>query len=200
MKRVLFLWVICATWVQITYAQNNKNLAFGNFPSWGIKNNLLYDATMTFNLGAEFRLSSYLTLDVSGSYNPWTFSENKKFKHIAVQPELRYWIYEPFNGHFLGGHLLYVNYNVGGIKMPLGIFSKLKDFRYQGNGYGMGFSYGYQWILSNRWNLETTFGFGYVYLDHTKYACRTCGKKVGNESKHYFGPTKMGVSLIYVIK
>ena len=171
-----------------------------SFPSWGVKSNLLYDAVTTFNLGAEFRLSPYLTLDVSGSYNPWTFSDNKKLKHVSVQPELRYWLYEPFNGHFLGAHLLYTYYNVGGVRLPLGIFPELKDYRFQGNGYGAGFSYGYQWLLSNRWNLEATFGFGYLYLDHRRYECRTCGDKVGRESKHYFGPTKVGLSLIYVLK
>ncbi|GAA6252712.1 DUF3575 domain-containing protein [Bacteroides thetaiotaomicron] len=160
----------------------------------------MYDAVTTFNLGAEFRLSPYLTLDVSGSYNPWTFSDNKKIKHVSVQPELRYWLYEPFNGHFLGAHLLYTYYNVGGVRLPLGIFPELKDYRFQGNGYGAGFSYGYQWLLSNRWNLEATFGFGYLYLDHRRYECRTCGDKVGRESKHYFGPTKVGLSLIYVLK
>lgn len=56
-----------------------------------IKTNLLYDATTTFNLGAEFALSPKWTLDVSGNYNPWTFSNNKKWKHWLVQPEARYW-------------------------------------------------------------------------------------------------------------
>ena len=55
-------------------------------------------------------------------------------------------------------------------------------------------------VISNRWNLEATFGFGYVYLDHSRYECKTCGEKLGRESKHYLGPTKVGVSLIYVIK
>ena len=200
MKKHLLLWIACMAIIHTSYAQGNRESVFKFFPGWGIKTNLLYDAGTTFSLGAEFRLSPYLTLDVSGTYNPWTFSNNKKFKHVSVQPELRYWIYEPFNGHFLGANLLYASYNVGGVKMPLGIFPDLKDYRFEGDGYGVGFSYGYQWLLSSRWNLEATFGFGYVYLDHTRYECRTCGEKVGHETKHYFGPTKAGISLIYVIK
>ncbi len=43
-----------------------------------LKTNLLYDATSTMNLGFEFGLSPKWTLDVSGNYNPWTFSKNKK--------------------------------------------------------------------------------------------------------------------------
>ena len=173
-----------------------------------IKNNLAYDALKTPNLSLEFSMGRKWTLDTQVGMNFFFYTQDatssryktKKASHWLVQPELRYWIYEPFNGHFLGAHLLYTFYNVGGVKMPLGIFPDLKDYRYEGNGYGVGFSYGYQWLLSNRWNLEATFGFGYIYLDHSRYECRTCGEKLNRESKHYLGPTKVGVSLIYVIK
>ena len=119
MKKYLLLWIACVAVIHTSYAQSNRDMVSKSFPFWGIKTNLLYDAGTTLNLGAEFRLSPYLTLDVSGNYNPWTFSDNKKFKHVSVQPELRYWIYEPFNGHFLGAHLLYTFYNVGGVKLSL---------------------------------------------------------------------------------
>ena len=42
-----------------------------------VKTNLLYDATTTFNLGAEFCLAPKWTLDLSANYNPFTFSDNK---------------------------------------------------------------------------------------------------------------------------
>ncbi|GAB6010396.1 DUF3575 domain-containing protein [Dysgonomonas reticulitermitis] len=164
-------------------------------PGLAVKTNLLYDATTTFNLGGEFRLSDYLTLDVPVSYNPWTFPENRKFKHFLVQPELRYWLNEPFNGHFLGAHLLYSHFNIGNLP-----FGSLRDNRYQGDAYGLGFSYGYQWLLSSRWNLEATLGLGYVYLDYSRYECRACGRKTGEGPTNYFGATKAGISLIYIIK
>lgn len=164
-------------------------------PGIGLKTNLVYDATATFNLGAEFRLSDYLTLDASINYNPWTFSENRKYKHLLIQPELRYWIHEPFNGHFLGSHLLYSRYNAGNLP-----FGSLRDSRYQGNAYGVGFSYGYQWLLSSRWSMEATLGMGYIYLDYTRYDCQTCGRRTGESHKNYFGPTKAGISLIYILK
>jgi hypothetical protein len=169
-------------------------------PTVAVKTNLLSDLTTTMSLGAEVRLSDYLSLDVSAGWNPWTFSGNRKWKHLLVQPELRYWIHEPFNGHYLGAHLLYNNYNIGKLDLPLDIFPGLKDSRYRGQAWGAGFSYGYQWILSRRWNLEAGLGFGYVYTDYSRYECRTCGKKTGKESKHWFGPTKAGVSLVYIIK
>ncbi len=51
-----------------------------------LKTNLLYDATASFNIGAEIALGRKYTLDVSGNWNPWTFSDNMKWKHWFVQP------------------------------------------------------------------------------------------------------------------
>ena len=61
-----------------------------------IKSNLLYDATATVNLGIEFCLAPRWTFDVSGNYNGWTISENRKWKHWFLQPEARYWFCDRF--------------------------------------------------------------------------------------------------------
>ena len=66
---------------------------------WAVKSNLLYDATATINLGVEAALGHRVTLDVSGNYNPWKFGD-ARWKHWLVQPEVRYWLCESFNGHF----------------------------------------------------------------------------------------------------
>jgi hypothetical protein len=79
------------------------------------------------------------------------------------------------------------------------IFPTLKDFRFQGNAFGAGFSYGYQWMISHRFNLEANIGLGYVYFDYEKYECPVCGDNLGKESYHYVGVTKAGLSLIYLI-
>lgn len=164
-------------------------------PKFAIKTNALYWATTTANLGFEVGLSKKLTLDVSGNYNPWEFSNNKQIKHWLVQPELRYWLCERFYGHFFGLHAHYAEANVSN----LNIFG-LGDYRYQGNIYGAGISYGYQWILNKRWSMEATVGVGYARLNFDKYNCGTCGSKIGKEHKNYFGPTKIALSIIYVIK
>ena len=71
-------------------------------PKIAIKTNALYWATSTPNLGLEIGLAKKLTLDISGNYNPWKFSDNKQLKHWLIQPELRYWLCERFNGSFCG--------------------------------------------------------------------------------------------------
>lgn len=202
-KNKIFLLVLIGSFVNLVSAQEKTEFSVSRsitIPQVGIKNNLLYDLTSTINMGIEIGLSDYLTLDLSGSYNPFEFSSNKKIKHLLVQPELRYWVYEPFNGHFLGAHAIYSQFNVGNVSLPLDIYPNLKNYRYEGFGYGLGLSYGYQWILKGRWNLEFSLGLGYIYLDYERYQCQSCGDKLGEGNKNYFGPTKIGLSLIYLLK
>jgi hypothetical protein len=169
-------------------------------PLAGVKTNLLWDATATINLGVELRLSKRYTLDLPVNFNTWSLNDNKKWKHILVQPEVRWWLCESFYGHFIGLHGIYGHYNVGGIKLPFNLLPELKTNRYQGDLYGAGVSYGYQWLLSPRWSLEATLGAGYARLEYERFACGKCGDKIEDNGKNYFGPTKAGISLIYIIK
>lgn len=199
-KRILlFTLFICGLSLQgssqIVSEKAKQPLVMETIPLFGIKSNLLYDLTTTINIGIEYRLSAYLSLDIPFNYNSWTFSNNRKYKHILLQPELRYWIYKPYNKHFIGSHFLYSHYNVGNLP-----FGSLKDYRYQGDAYGLGISYGYQWILSPRWNVEATLGAGYIYFNYVRYDCEKCGREQGHGHKNYFGPTKAGISLIYILK
>lgn len=172
-------------------------------PKVGIKTNLLYWGTTTPNLAVELALGAKTTLDIQGSYNPWKFGDpekNKKIQHWLVMPEVRMWVHEKFDGHFFGVHGFFSSYNAGNVDLPLGIFSDLKDERREGYGVGVGISYGYQWYLGNHWNLEATFGFGYSYMNYDRYECEPCGKFLEHTHKHYFGPTKIGLSFIYLFK
>lgn len=96
-------------------------------PKFAIKTNALYWATSTPNLGFEVALAKKLTLDVSGNYNPWKFSKDRQIKHWLVQPELRYWLCERFNGSFFGLHGHYADVNMSN----LDIFG-LGNYRYDG--------------------------------------------------------------------
>ena len=148
---------------------------FASAQKVALKTNLLYDATATVNAGIEIGLAPRWTLDISGNFNDWTMSHNRKWKHWLVQPEARYWFCERFSGHFIGIHAHGGEYNFGnlknGIKFLGSDFSKLTDNRYQGWYVGGGLSYGYAWILGKHWNLEAELGIGYIYTRFDKYPC-----------------------------
>lgn len=167
----------------------------------GIKTNLLYGGlTFTPNLGVEIGLSHRTTLDISAGYNMWNVNGDKKLAHFLIQPEFRYFLCERFNGHFFGAHALYSEYNIAKHELPMFFGKESKQYRFQGNAYGIGISYGYQFMLNTHWNLELEIGVGYVRFDYEKYKCCNCGSKIGSETKNYFGPTKAAISLIYIIK
>jgi len=184
-----------------SYPQETKTIA-NKIPSVAINTNLLYDATMSMNLGMEFKLSNTSTFKLPVTYNPWTFDNNEKFKFILVQPEWRWWLCEAFTGHFFGIHAHYAYFNVGGVGNILGI--PLSDYmshhRFQGWLAGGGLTYGYQFFLAPRWSLEASLGIGYAYMNYDTYYCEECGKLISRDHKNYFGPTQAGISLIYFIK
>lgn len=161
-----------------------------------LKNNLLMDGMASPNLGLEFRTGASTSVDIPASLNLWSFGEGKKFKHVAVQPEFRWWSCQPFAGHFWGLHAHYASYNVGGI----GPFSTIEDNRYDGWLAGAGISYGYNWILAPRWSIEASVGVGYAYFSYDKYPCGRCRPRIHSGTKHYFGPTKIAVTLVFLIK
>lgn len=179
-----------------------------------IKTNALHWATLTPNLGVEIGLGTgsvfarRSSLDLYTGYNPWklkgTDGNNKKLAHIVAIPEYRYWLCERFNGHFFGLHLFYAGFNISGHKIPLLFDRSFKGFpadklRNDGNMYGAGVSYGYQFILSRRLNLEFTLGVGYARMVYDVYDYERCGEKLGKRTHNYFGPTKIGISLVFVI-
>ncbi len=165
---------------------------------FAVKTNLMYWATTTLNLQFEMGLGRQTTLEIGGNYNPWTFENNKKIKHWMVQPELRVWNCERFNRGFWGFHLLGGEYNAGGVKLPFDAWPKLQTTRYEGWMAGAGISYGYQWYLGPHWNLEATIGAGYIHFNGERYESVKCGEKLGDAIKNYIGPTKAGLSLVYL--
>lgn len=167
-----------------------------------VKTNLAYDALAIMNAGVEVGLAPKWTLDLSGNYMGWTMSHSRKWKHIMVQPEARYWFCDRFTGHFVGMHALGGKYNFGGLKNGMSFlgtdFSKLSDRRYQGWFGGLGVVYGYSWILNKYWNIEAEIGMGWTYTRFDVYPCADCGTKLEEDKSHnYFGPTKAAVNLVY---
>ena len=162
-----------------------------------LKNNLLYDASLTPNVSAEVLLSRKWTLDTTFGLNPWTFSDNRKWRHWMLQPELRRWMCQSFNGSFWGFHALGGEFNAGHVDFPLGIAPCLHNNRYEGWFLGGGVIYGHQWPITRHFSLEAAFGLGYAHLWHRKYPCTHCGTETGRGHYNYLGPTKAAINIIY---
>lgn len=170
---------------------------------FGIKTNLIYDATASPSLGAEISVAPKWSLELTGNLNAWDMSHDRKWKHWFIQPEVRYWLCEALHGHFFGMHLLGGQYNFGGFGYDgklFGIdFDNLRTHRHQGWAVGGGFNYGYAWLLQKHWNIEAELGVGYLYTRYDEYQCAGCGKrKRKGVKKNYVGPTEIAVNLEYL--
>lgn len=165
-----------------------------------LKTNALYWATTTLNAGVEVKVAPKWTLGLTAGYNPFTYSNNTKLKHVLVEPEARYWLCSPYAGHFVGANMIYSHYNAGNIDMPFGIFHELSDHRFQGDLGAVGLVYGYSWMLGRRWSIEAAIGLGVGVTRYKKYQCEVCGAQVDEATRWLFMPTKIAVSAVYYLK
>ena len=165
----------------------------------GIKHNLAYDVTLTPNLGVEVAFSKKITFEVSAGYNPFEFDDTY-LKHFFIQPELKYWFCEKFNGFYVGLHGHYGDFDVCNIKLPFDLYQQLNGRRYDVSLYGAGLSLGYGWPLSKRWNLETAVGAGYARVKYARHHSMASEETYEPGYKNYFGPTSASISFIYFIR
>ena len=152
-----------------------------------VKTNLLYDALLNANLGAELTVAPNWSIELSGNYNGWKLSHGRQWKHWMVQPELRYWLKkETMRGSFFAGHIFGGQFN-----------TTLNRYRRQGVAAGVGVGYGYSFRFGGHWGLETEIAVGYARYSYDKFPCAECGRKIASRDKNYVGPTKAAVSLVY---
>ena len=170
-------------------------------PTGSIKNNLLYDVTLTPNIGLEVRIGPRSTFQTFYGIHPWKFSDTKKWRHWSLMPEYRYWLNKekaPFLlGWFTGVHALGGEFNVGGVTMPFGMMKWLKDNRYEGWYIGGGLTLGHAWRLNDRWRLEAAVGVGYIRFKYDRYVNEVCGNFINSDTYDYIGPTKLALNIAY---
>ena len=170
-----------------------------------VKTNPLYLVTSTPNFGVEFALSKKVSFSLSGGLNFFDLASEiqddgsivkSKIKHYLVMPEFKYWTCRSFERSFFGLHGIYSHFNMSNISF----IKPIKDYRYQGDAFGGGLSYGYQWAMGKRWGIEASLGVGYLHLDYEKFDKEESGKFLGNFTHDYVGPTKIELSFLYFLK
>ena len=154
-----------------------------------LKTNGLYWLGASPNLGVELRMSRRFTLDVEAAGNPFTFNDFKT-RHATFYPELRYWFAgRPQVQHFVGFMGIASAYDL-----------HLKGWMHKGDAFGVGLTYGYCFALSKHWSLETTLGLGVLRYLERKYKEGTANPGYMNHRGWVSMPTKIGVSVVYIIK
>lgn len=157
---------------------------------WAVKTNVAYLAATVANLGVEYSFGDRYSVDLPIIYSPYTVARDYRLCFLAVQPEFRYWLKKPMEGHFFGVHL------------HIGAFNIAVDDRnrYQSPDgfYGAGLSYGYMLPFARHWAAEFTIGAGYVRTKYDVYYNIPNGARFEKGVPYnYWGLTKAGISLVY---
>lgn len=171
----------------------------------GMRTNVFYLLTTTPNVGLDVCVSSHSTLSVSVGYNPFRFSNSSvaevastpKLKHWLGASEYKYWFSHSYERWFVGVLGCYCDFNVGGFRLPFtDIF---RSHRYEGHVTAGGISCGYQWAFARRWGVELSTGVGYAYMRYTKYGSDPCSAPIKEAERHWIGPVKLSLSVVYYI-
>lgn len=209
LKSTLTIWVLT---LMMTFGVEKADAQ-----ALALRNNLLYDATLTPNIGTELRIDSAWTAGVNIGVNAWDIdkSKNKKWRHLLIAPNVR-----RYYGHksdkpasmslwgiptdasrrmsYLELDAIYSHFNVGNTKIPFGLYKSIQDRRLQGDLFALGGKYGYSWILSRDWRLEAEAGIAIGYAWFKEYDCDHCGTFYGKGDRIFLLP-QLGINVVYII-
>lgn len=132
-------WAIFFIFIAISFQVSAQRMA--------IKTNTLEWLAASPNLGVEFPLNDWMTAEISASANPWKITDKLFYRHGRVQAEAKYWLRNLLARHYIGITGFYSMFDVG-----------INRRAYYGDAAAAGVTYGYNWILSRRWNLEVSGG------------------------------------------
>ena len=152
-----------------------------------LRANLLRWATLTPDLGVEWRICPSWGIAVNGSWTSWTWSDkDHRYALWEVAPEVRYYMGEK-KAWYLGAMFKAGQFN-----------NKLSETGKQGDLMGGGITAGYQMWLNKALALDFNLGLGYLNADYEKYEVID-GVRVrrGNETKDWWGPINAGVTLVW---
>ena len=152
-----------------------------------LRANLLRWATLTPDLGLEWRICPSWGIAVNGSWTSWSWNDkDRRYALWEVAPEVRYYMGEK-KAWYLGAMFKDGQFNY-----------KISETGKQGDLMGGGITTGYQLRLNKALTLDFNLGMGYLNADFEKYEVID-GVRVrcGNETKNWCGPINAGVTLVW---
>ena len=154
-----------------------------------LRANLLRWATLTPDLGLEWRISPSWGILVNGSWTSWSWNDkDRRYALWEVMPEVRWYLGEK-KAWYVGAMFKAGQFNY-----------KFSGTGRQGDLLGGGITGGYQLRLNDALSLDFSLALGYLNADYEKYEVID-GVRVrrGNETKNWWGPVNAGVTLVWTL-
>ncbi|MGM9816236.1 MAG: DUF3575 domain-containing protein [Lepagella sp.] len=171
-----------------------------------VRTNMLYDALIVPNVGLEFYLGGHISIGANWMYSWWKSDRTHWYwRTYGGDLNLRYYFankepgYTPFKGHHVGvyGQVLTYDIDLGG-KGYIG--GRPGGSMWDKCHWGVGVEYGYSLPIHRRLNLDFTLGLGYLTGEFWEYKpIDQCYVWQATKRLHWWGPTKLEVSLVWLI-
>ena len=157
--------------------------------SLALRANLLRWATLTPELGVEWRIDCSFSVLVNASWTSWSWSDmDKRYALWEVAPEVRYYIGKERRGY-------------AGVMYKAGQFNyKFSPDGKQGDIMGVGITGGYRLGLTEALSLDFNLGLGFLSADYETYRVEDDTRvRKGTGTKNWWGPISAGVTLVWEI-
>ena len=170
-----------------------------------LKTNMLYDALLVPNVGAEFYVGGGWTVGGGWMYAWWKKGDAHRYWRIyggelAVR---RYFgrraAEKPLTGHHAGvyGQMLTYDFQNGGRGYMGGVPG---GTLFEKANYAAGLEYGYSLPVGRRLNIDFTIGVGYMWGRYMEYRrIDDCDVWQSTRRRRWFGPTKAEISLVWLL-
>lgn len=173
-----------------------------------LKSNLLYDALTLLNYSIEVPFNEKFSVLWYHQFPWWRWGEADNehcIRFLSIGAEGRWW-FKPMPRPQMGksvqrdklmGHFVGLYAESGKWDFEWG-----RDICHQGEHWSVGLSYGYSMPLGRRFNMEFSLSLGYASIAYRGYTpsedYEILWRDPAKQGRwHYFGPTKLQVSLVY---
>lgn len=154
---------------------------------FALRTNLLRWATLTPDLGVEWRISRHVGVAVNGTYTSWSWSDkDRRYALWEISPEVRWYLGAKKRGYV-------------GAMFHAGAFNyKFSETGRMGDLVGGGLVGGYQLPVGRRLALDFSAGVGCTRADYDTYRVID-GVRVrqGSAVKNYWGVNHLTVGLVW---
>lgn len=170
-----------------------------------VRSNMLYDLLAIPNIGVEFYLGKNWSITADYMHAWWSYDPRHRYWRIyGAGINLRRWFgnaahAKPLTGHHIGLYAQAVTFDFEwGGKAYMG--GKPGGTIFDRAHFGAGIDYGYSLPVARRVNIDFSIGVGYIggkvvefVPDGDRYLW------TATKRRHWFGPTKLEVSLVWLI-
>ena len=185
-------------------SQPFSDAATGHSFCMTLKTNLLYDALLVPNIGAEFHLGRNFTVGANLHFAWWN-TDSWFWRTYGAELAVRKYFgsaanMKPMTGHHLGIYGQALTYDFLAFGKTGYMSGNPSENLFGRASWAVGIEYGYSLPITRRLNLDFVIGLGYQGGKYNEYEFQDdCYVWKALKNRRFFGPTKAEVTLVWLL-